>query len=112
MSANPYPLGFAIWPEDRRNEFFAEEARKHRATRNGGADAAQRLPRPGVKGGSVSFVGSPNEHSPKIIGPSRSPLSRRSRPSRRSTLNCFPTRCGTMCSMLLIASNRRPTLRP
>ena len=71
-----YPTGFAAWPEDRRNAWIAEEARAYRATRNGGADAAQRLPRPGVKGGSVSFVS------------------------------------GTMCSMLLIASNRRPTLRP
>ena len=44
-------------------------------------------------------------------GPSRSPLSCRSRQSRHSMLNYSPTRCGTMCSMLLIASKRRPTLR-
>ena len=39
-----YPVGFNDWPEDRRNEYFAEEAKRHRERREGGKAGERPLP--------------------------------------------------------------------
>ena len=39
-----YPVGFRDWPEDRRNEYFAEEEKRHRERRDGGKAGQRPFP--------------------------------------------------------------------
>ena len=39
-----YPVGFNDWPEDRRNEYFAEEEKRHRERRDGAKAGERPLP--------------------------------------------------------------------
>jgi hypothetical protein len=50
MSAHkPYPLDFADWPQDQRNEFFAKEARLYEETKK------QDRPRPNGHSAAAEF---------------------------------------------------------
>jgi hypothetical protein len=44
-----YPLDFQTWPDDRRNAWFADEARRVREAKSGGAAPAYSLSKPGAR---------------------------------------------------------------
>src|ERR1700730_17255856 len=72
--SDPYPPGFANWPEDRKNAFFAKAAADYRATHNGAAAFAKLK----VKAGSSEplegergniFIGNARSEPPPPDGP-------------------------------------------